>query len=281
MSGSDYSYQSENSTGYTARVGRKPVLHPVLDQASMYSGDPYWKSKLEDAARGKLPKGFSIRNGSLIFRKKDSTKSKVIPVNPENAASMFIVFLKEHGNMLSDKDANYSAMNATANMEINQAQEITWVSIPILTKEMMIDSYVAKCGEYWDLTKEQTGNLRRTILTGLTLGLFNKDDGKITLSQDISQILHIDCIQYLDGRFVINSDVWDKLTLTLEKKVNNIQINSYNIPHSMYGRSNSAIAKSHNKLMKQTGLHYGTLCLKSDHFKNMSESQPVIIVIAD
>lgn len=163
---------------------KKPIKYPVLDEASEFTEDDFWKMKLQLASRKCFPKNYRIVEDTLYFSiRKSPSKDRniVLSEEPEIACDEFINFLKGTGNIYSDIDLEKSKLNFQAKTK----KSFPWKISPN-EKFRLIDEYVHReftnCGvNNPDFEYLVSSYLKSQILTDLVNNTrVNIQNGNIT-----------------------------------------------------------------------------------------------------
>lgn len=123
---------------------QRQVINEVFENCSELTDDPFWKNKLQMAARGKFPPGFFYRDGFLNYKKRKKQTSVHIPGEPIQAINVFVSFMQGFG-FYSNLDLEYYGEQSmlTEDCEAAPPPE-AWSKVPKKLRTSYITSYVKK-----------------------------------------------------------------------------------------------------------------------------------------
>ena len=185
----------------------------IFKDAIKYTEDTFWKNKLMDASKGIFPKFFSFRNNELIHEK---TKNVVLIENDgSSAANAFIEFLKEKEKIFSPADIQNMNLN---DKFIEPPKQKNWSNYMKKDREHMVDYFIESIQECMKLNYNEVENLKRTILEGIDLKVFDKNNIFINKDNRIEKIDGLNMTK--DRTFVINKSLMDKCVVKKAKEPN-------------------------------------------------------------
>ncbi|MHB1909778.1 MAG: hypothetical protein ACYCQJ_13055 [Nitrososphaerales archaeon] len=186
----DPAKKSSSTPSKLARGCKYPIF---LDCIRLVS-DEFWRSKLEDAAKGKFPAGFLYNNGVLSHRK--SKNSLVLPLDPPELVYVFIKFLQQCGSLYSPSELEERRMENRAVQP--EKQPITWKTVKACKyqRAIYLEKYVQM--KYPDLPDSLKTRLYNLICNFLDVGAL-KDADIIFEESDIKEIRGIDVV---DGKII-------------------------------------------------------------------------------
>ena len=158
------------------------TFNPIFCKIKEYLSDEYWISFMDDLAMNKFPKGFSYRDGSLIYRKPGKIYKKKLDSDLEAAVEQILDFFHEYA-------AKYSP-DEKASMESVETQEITWRSLKYVEKHVYINNYLSKMKNKWALTSEEFIWFANQITTNISNGSI-KSNRIIMHNKSIKKIVDV------------------------------------------------------------------------------------------
>lgn len=155
--------------------GVKEIVHKLFADCAGAIDDPFWIEKFNAAATGKLPRGFSFYDGSLIYRKGAKCHTLEVPNNPYEAAHACMEFFRSNAGIFSPMDEQDSLeLQLARSQAVLTQQELTWGDANKKIQECMLSHYVMGMMEIMCLSEHEVEQLRQTI----RLGIANKHFGK-------------------------------------------------------------------------------------------------------
>lgn len=147
------------------KKNKHQISYPIFQQLSDLTDDPFWKSILDKAAAGKLPTGFSFRDGVLTHKKGNKPAKVILGSNPVEALQAAITMFREHGGIMSDLDRQRDLANQP---EVPRFSDLTWADLSKMkeVKALLIAEYIRRLG----LSPDQQQHLQTIINIGFTLG---------------------------------------------------------------------------------------------------------------
>lgn len=195
----------------------KDSLIPIFKEAIKSCEDPFWRNKLMDASRGIFPKFFSYKDGELIYGKnKTEMQIKRISNNPVEAANNFIQFMKETEKIFSPADIQ----NMSISEKFDEPLKLkTWADYKKKDREHMIDFYIESMEKLMKLNQDELEDLKRKILEGIELKIFDKTN--IIIDKD-NRIVKIEGLGMTKDRsFIISKSLMDKSIIKKPKENSN------------------------------------------------------------
>jgi len=192
------------SSGHSPRKKRKSkkkikIVYPLFLKCADLTKDPFWASIFLEAAKGSLPRGFSIQNGILQHMKKNKKQTMDIPFNPLEAQSMCKDFFKTQGNLRSQQDYGHE-------LEIRR-QRLTTTNIKIWsdikkssTKKLLLESYVNSVSNTLGLNKIQ----RDKLITCINCGFLSKRLNPVDVILEQGIVVQINGIYQEGNEFVLD-----------------------------------------------------------------------------
>ena len=189
----------------------------IFKESIRYTDDIFWKNKLMDASRGVFPKFFSYKDGELIYGKnKLELDIKHISNDPKIAVNDFISFLKEKEKIYSSSDIQ----NMNIEDKFNEPLKIkTWADYKKKDREHMIDFYIEKMERLMKLNDKEIDELKRKILEGIDMKIFDKNNILVDKDNCITKIEGL-CMTK-DRSFIISKSLIDKCQIKKPKESSN------------------------------------------------------------
>lgn len=187
----DYSKTTKEKPEAKIRASAKNdeiIVHPIFLELEGICKDPYWKSILIKASKGKFNKGLQFKNDLLTYKIKNKIFSSELSINNiYKSLDDFIFFMNENVGILSPEDIEKKNKNLKNKIEKLSVQEITsWTQVKKdLYKTSLINKYIdlyneeiIKDGEN-PLTEHQKENMKSKILLGLNTNFLNNENIEI------------------------------------------------------------------------------------------------------
>ena len=159
---------------------KKEVVYPIFEKCIDYVNDPFWVEKLKNASYNKFPRGFSYRDGSLIYKK--GNKSQSLEIQNRNyfeAANAAIEFIRSNGCIFSTLDKEKASLNHAQKDQEFEEEEIIWSKANKRVQECLIANYVVTMKHNMSLTDSEKELLRQTINLGVSNKFFGDNNIKI------------------------------------------------------------------------------------------------------
>ena len=137
------------------------LINPVFMKIRRYIDDDYWKSFLEELAINKFPKGFSFKDGYLIYRKPGKTYKTKLDDDREIAGKQTIEFFHEYASKYSPDEKK---------IVVEEDYEITWKGLKNLEKYVYIEDYIKRMKSKWKLNQEEFAYFSNEITNGINNG---------------------------------------------------------------------------------------------------------------
>ncbi len=205
---------TERSNTSHHRIAQRPVIHPVFEAAQEYTLDPFWKTKLMHAARGKLPRGFSYRDGYLIMRGKNKLTTIPISPDPQSASFTFISFMKESG-IYSDGDVALQQDRIAFKMSVKRDPIVSWNKVPYKMRDSLVEDFIKREASMHKLNKEQLATLRVCLFLGIKMKVFGPKQIKMR-DQEIEYIEGL--VRCEDGGYDVEDELWANASRAITKK---------------------------------------------------------------
>lgn len=199
--------RSKGEKKKTTNSNTKKVIHPIFEQAAQLTEDPFWKAELENAARGKFPRGFMYRDGIISYKKGNKIFPEKVPQeNALLALHSTVRFFQEKGKIRSKRDKEEEE-RIKREKEENCVQRIqSWKDIRKETvKEQYLNDYVDRVCDEHDLDDESRKSLLSLLHFGLSLGYIKNDD--IVLNENGTCIEDIAPVRFVDEQTGFSLDI--------------------------------------------------------------------------
>jgi len=171
---------SIRTTESKVKKGKKvvPVLYPIFETCSQLISDVFWVDLLIKSSQGKFKRGFTYKDGYLIYKNKDKL---FLESDPIQVLNQYIYFFRNKAGIMSDNDKKMESKIIEQKMvEQNENQEFTWSDIKCSKiKDIFINEYIEKVSKYYNLNNEEKLQLKCTIYYGVILGSFNSENIEI------------------------------------------------------------------------------------------------------
>lgn len=256
----------------------KTFVISILKDCHKYTGDTFWKRKLNEASLGIFPKFFSYKDGSLIYtigKTKADTQYKELSQDPKISCEIFISFLKDKGKILSPSDTQ----NLVQIEEIpEESKPRIWAIYKKKDKEHMIDLYIEQMKKSLSLSDIESNELYRRILEGLNAGVFKGKSIKESKNMKSKTLKEIQDDEHIivdsDNRILLIKGInfsskSRKFTFDekLEKQIRPKRSHKENVPIN-YKRSNNIISSRWKKYLEILD-------------KNQKKQEPIIVNIEE
>lgn len=235
------SYYS-NSKSYLNIRGKNNgnIVNPFFIKLIDYVDDPYWKDVLLDASRGKFPKEFSYNDNVLTCKKNNSSIS--IEENA-NSINRLIEFIRNitgtRSKMDLEREKDYEKEH---NLTVNNIN--SWSDVKTkYNKRLLIIEYVSKLSKIYNLTQNETDELRTLINIHLDNDILKKS----VIIED-NNISDITCFKWDSIKRCFNFVGVLKKNIVQKSNQNNIIYVENDIPLELY---TVETIKNWNKLMKK------------------------------
>lgn len=155
--------------------GVKSIIHPLFSECAHLTADPFWIEKFTQAAIGKFPPKFGFRDGIMVFKKGNKSKTIELPDNVYEAMGAAIAFFQSNGLIFSPTDERLirEVQEAQYRLEEN-LPPATWIDINKKTQECMLSYYIIELHSVMELSLAEKEQLRQTIRVGISNNFFGK-----------------------------------------------------------------------------------------------------------
>jgi hypothetical protein len=162
----------------TRRARPEPVIvNPIFKECAELTTDTMWKSIFNEAALGKLPRGFSFKNGYITHKIRNKVSRLEISDNPSVVLNECIDFFREKAGIMSQEDQKRAKESFEDYLlSTKELYPTKWSAIrKKKIKNALISTYMAKVGKDLHLNQEEKGDLKNTIYLGFILGCFGNN----------------------------------------------------------------------------------------------------------
>jgi len=161
-----------------SKQGSAPV-HPIFDECSRLTDDPYWKSVLAQAGTGKFPRGFSYKSNQLIHKRGNKIQKVDIGENPVEVLTVTLDFFRSSG-LRSTQDSERERRQLEEQLlESESISNLSWSDIRKKKKSLpglYIEAFIRDIVKAYNLTDYQRKQLTTIINIGLILGYLSDDE---------------------------------------------------------------------------------------------------------
>lgn len=153
------------------------VINPIFKECLTYVKDPTWETIFTDASFGKLPRGFTYKDGYITHKIRNKvSRIEISPIAAE-AVTECINFFREKAGIMSQDDQKKAKqefedflLNSGA-LCPNRWSEIRKKKI----KDVLISTFIARLTKELGLSNEEKADLRNKIYLGFILGCFGNE----------------------------------------------------------------------------------------------------------
>jgi hypothetical protein len=174
----------------TRRAKAEPiVVNAVFKACEDLTVDPTWKTIFSEAAYGKLPRGFTYKNGYLTHKIRNKiSRLELSSTDPQVVMEECMRFMKEKAGIMSQEDQRKAKeefeehLIQAGNLRPNQWSEIKKKK---KIRNVLLSTFITQLSKEMALTQTEKEDLRNKIFLGLILGCFGNEqievkDGYIT-----------------------------------------------------------------------------------------------------
>lgn len=159
-----------NKGNKQAKVHEK--VYPQFTEMSNLTTSSEWKDIFNNASEGRLPKNFGISGSTLFYFNKNKQSKVTIPTDAYQALNVCQDFFREMGGVASKDDPIDSTSDTTTYHP--EPVNVTWATITSKQqKKLHIINFIEKLKTKYDLTPEETLNLKKAINTWMVLDYLN------------------------------------------------------------------------------------------------------------
>jgi len=169
--------QASYSIGETKKRKKtlKPVIHEIFEKCSELTEDRIWISTFKECARGKFPRGFSYKNGFLLFKK--GNKISRCEISQSISEILFTTkdfFYKMGGIMSAEDKKKLKEKEEEKLSEKELLKEYTWKDIKTeKLKEILINEFIKNISLELEFDQEEKNEFTTTVKKGFLLKYFN------------------------------------------------------------------------------------------------------------
>jgi len=162
------------------------IIHPIYARCSECTDDPYWKSLFMTAATGKFPRGFSSRDGLLLFKRGTKVQRIEVPEDPDDAFTVCKQFFQTTAALKSELDQEQERQEIRdQQLAMTSLSTRKWSDIKQKRlQKILITDFVHRTGRHLNLTLLQKNHMKTLINIGFLAGYFTSEsiefeDGEI------------------------------------------------------------------------------------------------------
>ena len=168
----EYATITSDKMKWTKGKDRKKykIINPIFEHCIELIDDPYWKSIFTKAVTGKLPTGFSYKDGHLIYKRGNKVKKTLLSGTPIEILTCCLDFFRENGGLYSDIDKEKDLIDRSNVVTFYQK---SWGEISKNTtlKKLLINSYIRSI-----TNKDEYEYLKTLVNMGMIVGIISDND---------------------------------------------------------------------------------------------------------
>lgn len=198
-----------------SKRNQKCIIYPVFLETLPYCTDLMWKDIFQNAAYGKLPKGFVFKDNTLIHKIKSRTFRLELSHDPQMVMRECIQFFQQKGGIFSDQD--YTSKNLETDVNIN---DYSWNDIKRRKlRDLLFYFYVQEQTEMYRLNRKERKQLDEIIEL---LVLVDIPSSEVELSN--GKIKKIKCLKFDETtrQYNISSNIFNIKKPIIEADKNGI-----------------------------------------------------------
>ena len=210
----------------TGKKRRKKIIYPIFQECIRYTLDEFWEDKLDLASRGKFPSKIKYKDG-FIF-KTSGVKMSSAPIcenDPAEALKNFIGFMHSNGIMSDTEREYHEEKNMLQQERTRDASYSKWSSIPAIHKSRLIEDFIKRYNEGYNLSEGALKSIRICIYRGIQLGILETKN----IILDDNHIKQIDDLEYDDEKDIFQFDAKKRELLNTRSKKNIPKFRIYSI----------------------------------------------------
>ena len=152
-------------------VGKKGrVTNMLMEECSKICTDETWQKIFSKAARGKLPRGFALRETRLSVKIKKKITAITLSLDPQEATKQFTEFVDLYDNIFSDEKNPVPRKEITENAFTNNLAHRKHY------RRHMLDAFLVQESSRLCLSQEAYEEACYTLFTGFVNGYFRCKD---------------------------------------------------------------------------------------------------------
>jgi len=166
----------------TRRAKPDPVIvHPIFKDCADRVTDPTWKNIFNEASFGKLPKGFTYKDGYITHKIRNKIARIQISDDPDRAVNECISFFKEKAGIMSLEDHKKAKEDFEEYLlKSGSLLPTKWSEIrKKKVKDVLISTFITRLSKELGLTQQEKNDLRNKIYLGFILGCFGNEQVKL------------------------------------------------------------------------------------------------------
>ncbi len=179
----------------------KEIKHPIFNECSKLTEDPFWRQKFIQASTGKFPRYFSYSDGTLSYKRGARISNLTVPNDPHEALYACTDFFRSNKCIFSPTDQQLA--DQARQEHINAGQEsLTWTSASKKMKDCLVLGYVEDLRDTLKLSKVEEKQLEETINIGVQTKCFTKHN----IAMDYNRIASIQglCFDNQERKFFVD-----------------------------------------------------------------------------
>ena len=154
------------------------VVNDIFRECSELTTDQTWRNIFNEASYGKLPRGFSFKDGHITHKIRNKTSRIELNSDPKRAIDEAREFFKEKAGIMSQDDLK-KAKEEFEEFLLNSDSlyPSKWSEIrKKKVKDVLISSYICKVAKELNIDQKAKEDLRNKIYLGFILGCFGNDN---------------------------------------------------------------------------------------------------------
>lgn len=209
------------------------VVHEIFAKCAKITTDPFWIEKFNKAAFNKFNRGFSFRDGYLVYKKANREMKLHLSTTPEEAVIACISFYAKAGVISpSDQTSQQDILYETL-LEKRKKLTSSWATVSKRKKirASLLANYINTLANKHNLTNREIGQLSEILHSGFILGYFPSKN--ITLEDE--RIIQIKGLIFDEEKrkFSVESNIVrhtsSRYDSSTTEKHNNKDVNFFNL----------------------------------------------------
>jgi hypothetical protein len=176
------------------------IANPIFNECASVVQDPFWVGVFQKASLGKLPRGFTYKEGYLIHKRGTRVNRIEVPNAPAEASSVCISFFGKMAGLMSpnDHERNRQLIGERLQESFNN-QMASWsvVSKKKKLKELLIATFIDELAVNCQITYDEKLELISLINKGFILGYFTSKNIQFESGRILS-IAGLECHNQVD-----------------------------------------------------------------------------------
>lgn len=152
------------------------IVNSIFKECAELTQDTTWKTIFNSASYGKLPKGFTFKDGFLTHKIRNKLSRVEISSNAAQAFEECTSFFKTKAGIMSEEDQKKAREEfEDFLLESGSLYPTRWTEVRKKVRDVLISTFVGNVAKEVGLRPAEKADMKNKINLGLILGCFGND----------------------------------------------------------------------------------------------------------